>query len=320
MNINFELDRLVKAVFEKRAPYEIAVVLANELARGNDFEEIRVQLYGSSLPAGRPAIIQQQEEGRSTVHEIVLDMGNQQDPRGAEQNARSLELGLSHKMAQGRSALPVLLGPVPARNSRKLLGSKWKFRRYEAMITLAAIAIDQSKRMSNLAARSNVDDLTGCCKRRFWLEILQQQLATADRYGRTFSVLMLDLDVLKQINDRFGHQTGDDILRLFGQFLCEQLRNSDLPCRYGGDEFTVLLPETDTSSLGRLMQRLTEKWENHVRLSERDGLTLRFSYGHSGYPDDGQTVNQLLSVADARCYRQKRSKRRIEGTDGPPRS
>ena len=143
------------------------------------------------------------------------------------------------------------------------------------------------------------DDLTGLYNRRYVDTLLKDEFGRAQRFGPTFSLAVLDIDDLKQINDRFGHQAGDDVLRSVARVLQSCLRASDVAARVGGDEFMVILPYTDLKGAFQLMDRLRIKINEQVlapgqiHISCSAGLTARTS-------DDLQET--LLQRADRLLY------------------
>jgi diguanylate cyclase (GGDEF)-like protein len=150
------------------------------------------------------------------------------------------------------------------------------------------------------AAEAQRDALTQLGNRAAFEHHLAAESARALRYGRVLTVALLDLDGFKQINDTHGHAAGDRALQQFTQLLKATLRQSDQAFRYGGDEFAVLLPETNAAAATGAMQRLREQMA---------GCAFGFSWGCSTWPDDGKEPRALMLTADARLYAQKRERR-----------
>lgn len=153
------------------------------------------------------------------------------------------------------------------------------------------------------------DPLTGLYNRRHLAEALEREVSRAKRYGRPFAVMIVDLDNFKQVNDRYGHLGGDEVLKKVAQVLQESVRGSDLLFRYGGDEFVIVLPETDGAArrvAARLRKRLA-KWAKKQGLDE---VGLGLSIGVARWtPEKPLSVEDLLRRADAALYRAKRRKK-----------
>jgi diguanylate cyclase (GGDEF)-like protein len=153
----------------------------------------------------------------------------------------------------------------------------------------------------NLAYR---DTLTGLWNRRYFEERLGEELSMGSRDSwRRFSVLMLDINDLKLINDYEGHAAGDLLIKRAGSFLKTRLREHDVCCRIGGDEFAVILRELGAVESAQLVARLRN--ELRVAAGRRPGQ-LSLAIGSASYPEDGSTGRQLSARADARMYEDKR--------------
>jgi len=185
-----------------------------------------------------------------------------------------------------------------------------------ALILLAYVAMviaREQRRARDAAIRlSTVDPLTGLFTRTFFFAAVDREIARSARSGRGFCLLMMDLDELKAINDRYGHFVGDRVLRGVGEVIRAGVRRIDTAARYGGDEFVVLLPETEASGAYVLAEK--------IRLGAADlnlpGVAARtsLSVGVVGYPDDGRTSDELMISADQAMYASKRGgKNRVMG-------
>ena len=112
-------------------------------------------------------------------------------------------------------------------------------------VNQAAIAIENARLFAETTRLANTDPLTGLYNHRYFYHLLETELKRARRYGRSLSLIMLDIDHFKQFNDRFGHLSGDEALRCLAQILRKNSRGVDMVARYGGEEFAIILPETD---------------------------------------------------------------------------
>lgn len=184
-------------------------------------------------------------------------------------------------------------------------------------LAIAESAVEQlSLALSNLRLRESLrlqsirDPLTGLYNRRYLEESLTREIARCGRRDFPLSVLMLDVDHFKQFNDTHGHGGGDALLAAVGQLLTSRLRGEDIACRYGGEEFTVILPESDTTSALRQAEELRLALSQmSVPFSGKTLPPITVSLGLATYPIDGVAGITLLRKADAALYRAKRSGR-----------
>jgi diguanylate cyclase (GGDEF)-like protein len=148
------------------------------------------------------------------------------------------------------------------------------------------------------------DPLTGLYNRRFLLHHLEREVSRAERSGSVVSVLLMDLRGFKGINDHLGHPVGDGVLVRTARRIRESLRLVDAGCRYGGDEFVAVLPNTDLVNTLTVAERIRHR-VSHIRLPLRVGLSVDLNYGVATYPADGRTINFILKMSDVRLYASK---------------
>ena len=180
-----------------------------------------------------------------------------------------------------------------------------------AMILLAyaAMVIAREQRRARDAAiwLSTVDPLTGLFNRTFFFAALDREVARCARSGRGFCLLMIDIDELKSINDKLGHFEGDRVLRGVGDVITHGVRRIDTAARYGGDEFVVVLPETDPTGAFVLAEKIrtgvTALAESFPAAGPRPSLSI----GAVAYPEDGRTADELIISADGAMYASKRA-------------
>jgi len=177
-----------------------------------------------------------------------------------------------------------------------------------AMSSLRVPVLVEYDEFKKLQINAATDALTGLYNRRLFDEYLDKELNRAKRYGQQLAVVILDLHKLKEVNDRFGHLQGDHVLQIAATTLRTTLRAADFAFRIGGDEFALLLPETDTEQAVTLCRRVRAEYENQLHPLKMDvGVTLDF--GVAVHPHDGDQKGALLSVADERLYALKHATR-----------
>ena len=177
-----------------------------------------------------------------------------------------------------------------------------------------ALALANLRLHQSLREQSIRDPLTGLYNRRYMEDALERELRRAERHKTPVAVVVMDIDHFKDINDTLGHEAGDAFLAAFGEFLRARIRKEDMPCRYGGEEFVVILPG---ASLAHASARVAELREATKRLSvDYQGRTLgpvTLSFGIAVFPDHATTERSLLRAADASLYRAKqRGRDRVE--------
>jgi len=169
-----------------------------------------------------------------------------------------------------------------------------------------ALALSNLSLRDKLRSQAIRDPLTGLYNRRYMEETLEREIRRAIRHASPVSVIMFDIDHLKQINDKFGHDAGDVVLKILGDLLIKLFRGEDVPCRYGGDEFTIVLPEASVSEAFRRAEQFRETFKKTDFVYEgRTFSPLTLSLGIAAYPDHGASVERLLQTADAASYTAK---------------
>jgi diguanylate cyclase (GGDEF)-like protein len=173
------------------------------------------------------------------------------------------------------------------------------------MILLGATLVDNVRLFGQVRHRAISDSLTGLANYQRFIEVLQSELERSGRTNRQFSVLLMDLDKLKEINDRYGHQTGTRAICRVAEVLRQHSRAIDTAARYGGDEFSLLLPETSEAAARRVASRIKQHLEAGT---EEPKLTV--SIAVATHPPSGASVQHLLESADQELYAQKASRGR----------
>jgi diguanylate cyclase (GGDEF)-like protein len=152
-----------------------------------------------------------------------------------------------------------------------------------------------------------VDGLTGIHNRRFFEMRIGEELERASRFQGSLAMVMADIDHFKRLNDEFGHLLGDEILRAVSGILKQQLRKMDMVCRYGGDEFVIVVPETTGSNAARVAEKLRRQIETHHFPGVPRPVTI--SCGVADYPAHGATRDEVVAAADSALYSAKQAGR-----------
>lgn len=177
----------------------------------------------------------------------------------------------------------------------------------------AAVAIDNSLLHRKTEELTIVDALTGLYNYRYFRGKLVDELRRADRYRQKLSVLMIDIDHFKEVNDRHGHQTGNVVLQQISEIVKLCVRDIDVLARYGGEEFVVILPQTDEDDAISIADRIRDTVEKN-RFSDskgHKGMQMTVSIGLATYPDAALTLEHLLEKVDRALYRAKADGRNL---------
>ncbi len=175
------------------------------------------------------------------------------------------------------------------------------------MANEAAMALENARLYEEARKLADRDPLTGFYNHRFLHERLGEEVIRAQRARQPMSVLMLDLDDFKLVNDTFGHLFGDRVLTWTAELIRSTLRGSDIPARYGGDEFAIILPETDAEEAGSAAQRILDAFRHRAFVGEQRGpVPIAASIGVATFPANGRNATDLIAAADLALYQVKR--------------
>jgi diguanylate cyclase (GGDEF)-like protein/putative nucleotidyltransferase with HDIG domain len=167
-----------------------------------------------------------------------------------------------------------------------------------------AMPLENSQLYAKAEKKARVDELTSLLNRRSLDEMIDSEISRHSRYGGVFTLAILDLDSFKAYNDHYGHLSGDKLLREVGQIIKSAIRNSDHAFRYGGDEFAILLPQTNIDDALQVIERVREKIAKGL---DSGDVHVTCSIGLASWPDDGISHTDIIAAADVTLYRAKRS-------------
>jgi diguanylate cyclase (GGDEF)-like protein len=193
---------------------------------------------------------------------------------------------------------------VGSRNYREF--PDWEVRMLESISNQIGMAIENARLYERALELAFTDGLTSLYNRRYLMEQIEREFSRAERNKEPLSLIMVDLDGLKEINDRFGHNEGDQFLREVGRIIKVNTRASDVAARWGGDEFMLLTPETDSSRSAKIAERIRTQVEKYrMNVNGREvGITI--SAGVVSYPAHASGISELIKNADEAMYNAKK--------------
>ena len=206
------------------------------------------------------------------------------------------------------------LGVVPLVREKRVLGAvvvtsaapdlhlQADLRNVSLFAAVAATSLEMAWQIEEVSRRASTDQLTGLFNRRYFDEQLQRVLAESDRSGLPASLIMADIDYFKRVNDNFGHEAGDAVLKHVAGVFLEQVRAIDICARYGGEEIAVLLPQTDLAGALELAERLRRAVAAKTAVYRGRDIPVTSSFGVSSYPQTARIRDQLFPSADKALY------------------
>lgn len=268
-------------------------------------------------------------KGTDRLKDIHLKLGDGIAGWAAEHGEAVLieDLGCEHRFTPGAEELvradahSVLC--VPIKSHQQILGvlelvncgqrpsfSKEHIRILESLADYAAIALENARYVQRIHALTITDDTTALYNARHLNFVLDAEIYRSDRYGYEFSVVFIDLDHFKQVNDAYGHLVGSKLLWTIGDIIKSNLRLIDYAFRYGGDEFVILLPQTTKQNALSVVRRLKDLLTSRIFFKdEKLNIKVTASFGVATFPTDGRNGKQILHMADEAMYLVKNSTR-----------
>ena len=176
----------------------------------------------------------------------------------------------------------------------------------------AAIAIENARNFEKIRQMTITDDLTGLFNGRHLHQLIGHEVERCLRYGGAMSLVFIDLDRFKQVNDTCGHLVGSKLLSQIGAFIGSRIRKVDMAARYGGDEFIILLPATDKKGALSMAGHLHRQLQEHLFLAEDgEGMRVTASFGIANFPEDARSKDELIRLADMAMYRAKENRNTV---------
>jgi diguanylate cyclase (GGDEF)-like protein len=294
------LDRIVKIIRDVMGYYMVSILLPTD-----QLSQLRVGAHSGYARdiTGMTIPVREGITGWVFAHGtplLVPDVRADSRYVGLDQQVRS-ELAFP-LISHGR-----VVGVLNAESDQLDAFSETDLALMTAVGSQLASNLEVAQLHDTLKREASHDPLTRLFNRRLFVERLEQEISHTQADGGRFSILFLDVDSLKRINDTYGHLAGDALLREVANALMDAVRGEDVVARYGGDEFIVLLPATAAQAATSVAQRIAEGIARHRFMAGRELLEIPgVSLGVATFPDDGRTPDQLVAAADATLYRQKR--------------
>lgn len=253
---------------------------------------------GYRIPAGKGITGWVQRTGKA---ELVTDVRH--DPRYIPVNPKSVAEIAVPLIREGR-----VIGVFNVESTRPgALGTR-DLHILAALAGYATIAIQNARLFAQTEHLAVTDGLTGLFNHRYLHQAMERMLERCRREERSLALIMVEIDNFKRYNDTYGHQRGDEVLRIVADLLRKGSRVTDLVARYGGDEFMIVLPDTGKETAGEVGERLRRAIEAYpFRLGENIVTNVTLSVGIAASPDDGETVDALVDAVDRAQYSAKRS-------------
>jgi diguanylate cyclase (GGDEF)-like protein/putative nucleotidyltransferase with HDIG domain len=290
-------------------PEEMLSRVAEQLERGLSFDHVGIGLLdyatkevviqaeggqrrgalGRRLPLGESIVGKVARSGQICVARNLA---------GAEMSGTVLE-GSSSVMALPVFYAEQLHGVLYVETAEPTDFSEEDVRLLHTLADLISVALHNALTLQKAQEQAITDGLTGVKTHRYLMEALSAEWKRATRAGRHFSLVLIDLDRFKFVNDFYGHLEGDLVLHRVGQILEQNCRSSDVVARYGGDEFVILMPETNVSQAVQIAEKLRPAISEDPLLREK---TITASFGIASFPVHGSTPQELIQVADASMY------------------
>ena len=271
--------------------------------RSADEEEESIELLGSALAAAHdrnallPVVFETVVEAAGAVGGVLLEGGEEIAAIG-ERPPLAEPLRLTLAGENGAEAIALLYPPFGGFSAAER-------GRAERLAAQASVAVENARQHAIARREAMTDALTGLANRRRFMEQLAAEATRRSRSGRPVALIMADLDDFKRVNDRHGHQVGDDALRAFAGVLRGTVREIDVPARLGGEEFAVLLPETGGDGAAAVAGRLRERLERlQLDLPGGGRLHVTASFGVASCPPV-ERVEDLPAAADDALYEAK---------------
>ena len=293
---------------EEEDVYRLAVEAAQEI--------LEFSLCSLDIAEGGKLVVKAMSKGVPSETSVGSDLDEESVASTTYRTGQTIVFGSLDQVPEARPTQPDLksgistpigsFGVFQVASTEADAFSDQDVRLLELLLRHTAQAIERIRLQSELVSQANHDPLTGVYNRRYFNQVIEQELARSKRYEHTIGFLMIDVNRFKELNDRFGHQTGDAVLKDVAGLLKDAVRESDLVVRYGGDEFLVVLMETD-GECETIKDRITAAVAQRNETNELIPFPVTLSIGNANWdPADDLSIEVVLAEADRSMYAVKR--------------
>jgi diguanylate cyclase (GGDEF)-like protein len=245
--------------------------------------------------------------------DLIRKVANLQEPVRLKDVVRRADYAALQATSRSVALVPMIahrhsLGVLVAESDIPDLFKDRDIQQLTIVARSAALALENAELHKRTAELTVIDELTDTFNYRYFVQKFQEEKKRALRYAAPLSIIMVDIDWFKKLNDSYGHEVGNVVLRELSRVIKGCIRDVDIFCRYGGEEFVIILPQTPQAEAAVIGERIRSQIENTVVDTGASGkVKVTISAGVSSYPENGKSYEDLVSVADQALYRAKES-------------
>ncbi|MFQ6007351.1 MAG: sensor domain-containing diguanylate cyclase [Candidatus Zixiibacteriota bacterium] len=257
----------------------------------------RTNFHPKAVDPSRMELVRRVCNVGEAIH--IKDITNRHDYLPLSEKARSIML--VPMTSHGQS-----IGVLAAESNKADQFTERDVQMLSIVARSAALALENAELHKKTEGLTIIDELTEAYNYRYFIQKLQEEKRRALRYDLPLSLIMVDIDWFKKLNDTHGHEAGNLVLKQLSRIIKSCIRDVDVFARYGGEEFVVILPQTSQREAVVLGERIRERVENTlIDVGKTDKLRITVSVGVSSYPENGKSQEELVTVADQALYRAK---------------
>jgi len=298
LNLEEVVDELLNIV-QKILGYQFCSIFilnhSNTLSLLGEIKEGKKILFKEPIIKQLNGTLRKVTTSRKPVR--VFDLANASDPKKESEEFKSW-------LAVPMISRGKVIGVLDARSKRRGAFLEQDEKIFSILAASAALAMENASLHQKTEEMTIVDELTGIYNYRYFIKKLSQEIKRAERYKQSLSLLMIDIDWFKRCNDTYGHLFGNQVLIELARRIKDSVRDVDMVNRYGGEEFAVILPQTNKKDAHMIGERIRTRVESTDFVNEQSGIRVKLtvSSGVATYPEDGTTTEHLVEKVDQGLY------------------